>query len=192
MNATVERDWQDWGTAWRQGGTVSLPEAGIRLVVERQTRRLRFTLAMECLVTVLVGVGVLWIVLAERTTAALVWGAAAVLHAAVVWIFTLWNRRGTWRPLSQAVGDYLALALARCEREARAARFGFWLVVSESAAVMAWVLASPRATEPAGPDWWWIPPTGVTAAVVGWTVWFGRRANRQAAKLRELARQLDD
>ena len=191
MNATVERDWQDWGTAWRQAGTVSPPEAGIRLIVERQTRRLRFTVAMECLVTLLVTVGVLWVVLAERTTAALVWGAAAALHSAVVWTFTLWNRRGVWRPLSQAVGDYLALALARCEREAHAARFGFWLVVGESGAVLSWVLASPRA-EPAGPGWWWIPPAGVTAAVVGWTVWFRRRATRQAEQLRQLARQLND
>lgn len=190
MNLTAEREWSEWGAAWREPPGPVPPEAAIRALVMRQTRRLRATVITEALVTVAILGPVLWVVAAERTAAALTWGLLAVVHSAVVWGFTLWNRAGLWRPLSHAVEDYLAIALARAASEVRAARFSIWLISGEVAAVLGWLGLSPR--EPSsGPSWWWIPPAGATAGIAIWSVWFRRRADREIARLQALAARLE-
>jgi hypothetical protein len=182
---TSEREWGELAAAWQlfdDQGTERL----IRAAVTRQSRLMRILLGVEIVLTV----GVLgWVgyLVAERPTPAMIgWGIAALVHSALIWGFAMWNRRGVWAPLGESTREYLALALERARREARAARFVIGLVSIEALAVAAYVLSvRPRAT-----GWSWLVPAAVIGSALGWAIHRLIHSGRNIARLRSAGREL--
>jgi len=147
---------------------------------------MRVVLGSEVLVTVAVLSWVAYVV-AERPTAAMIgWGIAAVLHSALVWVFTLWNRRGIWAPLGESTRAYLALAFERANRDRRAAKFVIWLVILEVVAVATVVAWAPRPVSAGS----WLLPAAVVLSALGWAIRRLLRCGRELADLRSVAREL--
>jgi hypothetical protein len=142
-------------------------------------------------IVVTVGVlGMLAAVVAAERTAVAVWlSAAAVVHSALVWGFSIWNRWGIWRPLGESTRQYLALAMERCVRQRRSAWFVISLV-SVEAVLAAWFLSN-RTSEPSvRVPGWWVAPLMVIVGALSWAVWAVRRANQTLARLRAVEQTL--
>lgn len=101
--------------------------------------------AAEVLVTLAMGAGAVFLLreAPHRTP----WLAYDTAHSVMVWVFTLWNRHGTWRPLHESTGAYLDLMILRCHRRVRSATFILG-VVAVHAPIAGWLLLNGNA--PAG------------------------------------------
>ena len=166
--------WNAWGVEWR-GIEPALEDGSLRQIVERASRRMRRVVVLEVLVTVvMLGLTVVAVTWEIRDR---VWLLLALLHSAVVWAFALWNRRGTWVPLGVSTRDYLALAIVRCRRGIRSARFAAILVAVELAAVAVFLVRAGR------------PRGVVTLALIVVATWLGAGAY-EAHTRRRLARWL--
>ncbi len=190
MTSLGDLEWQRWERTW---GTVGedAPARWVRRMVERQSRLLRWVVALEVVVTVVMLVATAWAVRGlPPLTAATVLGVA-VLHSVVVWGFTVRNRAGIWSPLGQTMRDYLALASERCRRERSAARFVLWLLAVEGVLLAVWILVrDPALRRPPQFALWWVPSAVVVIGVVVWAIWIDRRARHRLERLDQAASQL--
>lgn len=91
--------------------------------VRRRTRWMRALLALEVVLTLAA-----LVLLGSAARHATTWDAWAVIGGLLVfsvatWVFTLVNRRGTWRTVGHTLADYQALETRRHQRFLRATRF---------------------------------------------------------------------
>lgn len=190
MTSLGDLEWQQWERTW---GTVGddAPARWIRQMVERQSRLLRWIVAFEVVITVVMLAATAWVVRGlPALTAGMVLGAA-ILHSAVIWGFTLRNRAGIWTPLGQTTRDYLTLARERCRRERSAARFMLWLLLVEGLLFVVWLLVrDPVMQRPPPFAFWWVPSALVVVGAVVWAVWVDRRARHRLERLDQAADEL--
>lgn len=189
MTSTSDFEWTVLTRAWSQVGSEGAAEA-IRQRVIRQTRLLQVVLIGEIVLTVSILAAVAVVVASHRTATALGLGAAALGHSALIWAFTIWNRRGTWRPLAESTRAYLQLARERCLRERRSALFVIWLVAVEALALLAWVWSGDRPGLGAAPVLQWASPVAAFSGAIGWAIWLDARARTELARVSEIATAL--
>src|SRR5581483_10471540 len=135
MNVDSELDlWRkDWQSA------ASPPSVDLRRKVERQTRFMKFMLAMDILVTIVIGgLFTRWAVISRHSDTVLL-AAATWIFIAVAWTFRLVNWRGQWAPSSLDTAAFVDLCIRRCRARIAAVSFGALLYVCELAFCISWI-----------------------------------------------------
>lgn len=186
---------QAWMADWHAGAESAPSDPGdpiaaravsdLRRQVRRRTWRMVATTAGET------AVGLAWLVVA-------VYGAwrrphpvdrllLATFAVMIVWLlwFSLRNRRGTWRAVTETTMAYLALAILRVERRLRSLRVGWGILAFEVILLAAWIWwRSPEAPPAPGFYLWaylflagW---SGLAAVIVAW---MSARAGRERDEL---------
>ena len=135
MNVDSELDlWRkDWLTP------IMPPSPDLRRKVGRQTRFMKFMLAMDILATIAVGgfyTG--WAVIYRASDTALL-AAATWIFIAVAWAFRLVNWRGQWAPSALSTSAFVDLSIRRCRARIAAVTFGAVLYVCELAFCLPWI-----------------------------------------------------
>ena len=132
---------EDWGglrDAWMRPGTTPTPATDLRRRVVRHGRWMLVLAAIEVLLTIGGIVGVAFALRQARDPATLVLCGGMALFTARIWIFTLRNRRGTWRAHAETVEAFRALERTRRERRLDSARFAVRLCGAMILGLAAW------------------------------------------------------
>ncbi len=133
---TTDLELEAWREQWQ--ATAEAP-ADLRRSVARGTRRMRLMVALEVLVTVVIGGGsTVWAAM-ERRTEMLVLTAAVWLFIAAAWTFAIGSRKGTWTPAAPTTAEFVQLSIRRCRTRLASARFGLWLYFVEMGFCLAWL-----------------------------------------------------
>jgi lipid-A-disaccharide synthase-like uncharacterized protein len=134
-----------WRKQWQADTEVP---ADLRRKVERGSRNLRLLLALEVLITVVIGGGsTLWATM-ERRTEMVVLCSAVWLFLGAAWTFAILNRRGTWSPVAVSTTEFLDLSIRRCQRRLASAGFGAGLYLVEMAFCLTWLYWDPARRGP--------------------------------------------
>jgi len=133
---TVDQELHAWREQWAsQAGDIS--DLGKR--VKRQSRYMRFMLAAEMLVTVVMGGGTLWMAVDSKELDFSVLAGATWMFLAAAWGFGIWNRHGAWRPVSMTSSAYLEISIRRSRSAIRAVIFGMVLFAIEMVFCLGWI-----------------------------------------------------
>jgi hypothetical protein len=175
-----------WRTDWLvpQASDAAMLHLDLRRLVERKRRRMALALCAQLLYAIALLVFSAWFASARPSLEWILW--ASVIWAATFFAvgFTLWNRSGTWKALSESNSAFLDLSRQRCLRELRAVRLGRWFLAVQLAIVTVWLswdFAIHRL--PIRPYFFGGSITILMAAA--WLKWFAFRERRSS---RELAR----
>ncbi len=115
-----ETTWQAVGLTWRTDEHRALTVSErVAQRVHRQSRRLRMILVSEIILTVIMVAMSFTIVARYNAAGTLRVGAMVLLYTAAVWAFTLWNRRGVWRPYGETTAEFVQLLRVRAEFDRR-------------------------------------------------------------------------
>ena len=184
----VDTELASWQRQW-QGQPVSDIPQHLRRLVERESRRMRWSLLSPVLATIVVG-GIFTAPALRSGEADAIGLAVSVwIIFALTWTFFLWNSAGTWRPEAETTAAFLDVSLRRCHRAIRGAAFGVVLYVGELAFCISWILrhpsGAPRETLSSLVLGW---PVGavvwlVTPAFFAFVFWYLRRRRRELAAL---------
>lgn len=151
MSRIEPDEWATLAEQWRSAPAADrLRVEDLRRRVRRQTMWMYASVAAEVIVTVL-ALGPIVLVLHQATSwAPRVLAIALLLLTARLWVFTIRNRRGTWRPSDETLEGFRALERLRLERRLASARF-VWrfcaLTLAGAAVWTAWrwsVLSLPQ------------------------------------------------
>jgi hypothetical protein len=186
MREFDEPDWQAVAALWREQDVPV--DLGVRLHrrVKRHTRLMWATVIGEVVILSGFAAFTYWFVSrgvtgGEGVILALLWGTALGLI-----VFGHRNRRGLWRAAAADGLAYLDLMERRARGKVRAA----WAVASASglqgALVAALVVARGAALEEVLP----LVALAVLASFA-WSVWYGRKAHREAGHLSMLRAQME-
>lgn len=120
--ADADDDWQDLSDEW-QAVPAAVDVAQLRRRVRAQSRRMRWTLAGEVLLTL---AAMAYLGAAARVADS--WDSWVIIggltiFTVVIWVFTLRNRRGVWRATSDSLEACQALEIARRQRRLAEATF---------------------------------------------------------------------
>lgn len=135
--------------AWREQwhADTEVP-ADLRREVERGSRNLRLLLALEVLITVVLGGGSTLLATMDRRTEMLVLSVAVWLFLGAAWMFAIMNRRETWSPVAVSTAEFLDLSIRRCQRRLVSSGFGAVLYFVEMAFCLIWLYWDPARREP--------------------------------------------
>ncbi|HLK67980.1 MAG TPA: hypothetical protein VKU19_31320 [Bryobacteraceae bacterium] len=133
---SVDTELDGWRQEWQVESPV-LPD--LEAKVRRQTRFMRIMLALEVLVTVVIGGGAIaWAILDRETD--LVWLAIAVwIFIVAAWTFAFYNRRGCWAPEALNTAAFLELSIQRSRAALVSSTFGLVLYVCEMVFNLSWI-----------------------------------------------------
>lgn len=192
MTGNLETTWQALGVTWRTDEHRALPLA--QRVAERvhtQSKRLRLILASEIAITIVMLAASFAIVARYNTAGTVRVGAMVLLYTAAVWAFTLWNRRGVWRPYGETTADFVQLLRVRAQRRIRSARFsqlviGLAIILVGREVEAVWRAGSASVWERGV----WLVFAVYSVVVIGWSIWYERGARREVRELAEFERQL--
>jgi hypothetical protein len=186
-----DTDWKALATDWQ--AQAEAPSLSIALLLQRERRR-RLLMILLVIAEALISVAALaWSLVAvrsmPRTGGALV-VLAVVLYIAMVWGFALWNRRGTWHPLTQSIEGFLAVSILRCRRGLVSARFAFVVSSILLGMTLFWLggalLRSPPVADRARLFLALGPSLAIGLIFLVWAIWYRRLMGR---KLMWLERQ---
>lgn len=112
--------------------------------------------------------------------------AGILLYIAVVWTFAVWNRRGTWRPLTETVEGFVAVSVLRCRRGLRSVTFALTVVLAQALLTAGWVVVLAVQNGPAGFSR--AMPILTATLSIGpiyliWAIWYRRLMLRRLAWL---------
>ena len=177
MNSAARDEWTALAARWQDR---SEP---LRLSIEdllRRERLRRFGMAVLLVFEVLISVGALygtWWARSRMNGGGTVLLVIVVLYTVMVWIFSVWNRRGTWRPERRTVEGFVAISALRARRGLRTARFTTGVVLVQLAGSVLWVTSIlVRQGSPALPRVLMALSisAGIGAGFLLWAVWFRR------------------
>ncbi len=191
MSADLETVWRAVGVIWRTDehrATASTEHLAQR--VRRQSDHLRRILAGEIILTLVVLVAAGAAIIQNAGAGAVRVGAMVFLYTAAVWAFTLWNRRGVWKPYGETTADFVALLRVRAQRRIWSAWFSQVVVSVALILVSREVEVAWRAGQVSLVDWVWIGLGAYSVAVIVWSVWYRRRARREMRELDALSQDL--
>jgi hypothetical protein len=118
MELDLELD--GWRREWQAdtAGTIDLTAR-----VERETRRMRYILIGDILITVILGGGTIaWAAVSRRSDLMVLVGGVWTFLA-IAWLMSWVLRRGAWTPLAATTAAFLDLSILRCRRR-REATYG--------------------------------------------------------------------
>ena len=190
----ADRELETWQSQWQRQPVSGIP-ADLRRRVERESRRMRRSLFVPVLTTLIVG-GFFTIPAIGSSNADAVGLAGSVwIIFGLTWAFVLWNSAGTWRPEAETTAAFLDISVRRCQRALRATAFGGLLYVCELAFCLNWILRHQSGSHhetfvslimnrPVGFVVWVVTP-----AFFSFVVWYSRRKQRELHALAALGRQ---
>lgn len=194
MNGIVDTpdDWTILAAEWQDAApTVTVDDDALRNRVEADRRRMRRTIAAEVGVS-LVAVAIVIVTMQQYPgswSRFLAFDTLAMLVA--LWVFGIWNVRGTWQPLGESTEAYIGLTRLRCDRRLNALWYAGVVTVLQIVAVLAWS-QSPGSSggAPTLPDIALLLPSAVVATVAVSIVVSRRRIRRELAELDALSLEL--
>jgi hypothetical protein len=182
---------QEWMADWQDQAAPS-PQAleRIRRRVRRQSLGMALVLAAELILAA--GALIFLLHFALRHPDPMDVTAMAGFSLLVLWVtaFSLWNRRGLWRPAAETTDAFLALSIDRGRRRLRSLKAGGWLLAGEVALFIPWIWyrlhrrpAAPSLGDALAAYGFLVLVAGVAVAILVWT---GRRARRELRALEAL------
>lgn len=196
MTTRHDTEWEGWALAWRADDAPA-PEVRSRLEARVRSASLMMILAAALEYALAVGMLALSFIVAAGNPrpVMLVWCAMIWIFVFAAWGFSLWNRRGIWRPEGQTTEAFVALTRERCLRKLRTVRFTRWLLAAEVIFLVPWgwwEYASDPVKFALHPQAYLfrygLIALFVLAASV-WSVWYGRWARHELAALEESQRE---
>jgi hypothetical protein len=183
---TLAADWQ----AARP--RLSIDIAALAARVHAHRRRMLRLLAAEMLLSIAIVAFGAYALASQPRPLAIFLVADSWVLLAIAWAFSIWNRRSTWRPVTETVEAYLELSRTRCRRQLRAVWFTIAVIVLQLVAVALWRLLGGESMPTApGPRSLLPVASGlVVAGYLTWGAWYGRRARRQLVELDRLREEL--
>lgn len=189
--------WDDWAQAWREAPVVDVER--LRNHVDDKCRRMRWFVAAEVLVSLLVLAHLAWryATVSEASLRGLVVCGMVLVVASQILMLAL--RRGAWRGRGAAPADLLRLTIRRCDIGVRLI-LAQWIGLGISLVVFAvwFALQWPAFVEAMGHERLafvievnvaaQIP---VTLAFAAWSAWYLPRLRRRRALARRLLADLD-
>ncbi len=133
---SVDAELDAWRQEWQSNAPV-LPDLSAK--VRRQTRFMRLMVAMEILVTVVIGGGSIVLAVLAGQTDFLVLTAAVWVFIAAAWTFAFLNRRGCWAPEALNTAAFLELSIRRCRADLSRVIFGVVLYFVEILFCLTWI-----------------------------------------------------
>lgn len=115
MDADVEL--QSWRAQWE---TSTVVVADLKARVEHETRVMRWMLAGEVLVTVVIGGSTVGWAVVSRRTDAVVLAIGTWVFIAIAWAVSFLLRRDAWAPAAMNAAAFLDLSIVRCRRRREA------------------------------------------------------------------------
>ena len=184
--SSLAADWQ----AARPRPSVDV--AALKARVYQHRRRTLWLVAAEVLLSIAVVVFGVYALARQPRPLAIFLVADGWLLLVVAWAFAIWNRRSTWRPVTETVQAYVQLSRTRCQRQLRAVRFTVIIVAAQLAAVSLWRLLGGDTIRTSDEHGSWPPVVSVlvVAGYLVWGTWYGRRARGQLAELDRLHGEL--
>jgi len=139
----------DWRTISRDWQAHDPPPAlaALQPRLQRETRRLAAATALDIVAFVTTTALIVTVTLARPTTAVIVAAVAVIALGAWITVFSIMNRRGTWRAETATPTGQIALLRRRARATMRATRFARATAVVQTVAVVSYVTASVRARE---------------------------------------------
>ncbi len=139
----------DWRTISRDWQAHDPPPAlaALQPRLQRETRRLAAATALDIVAFVTTTALIVTVTLARPTTAVIVAAVAVIALGAWITVFSIMNRRGTWRAETATPAGQIALLRRRARATMRATRFARATVLAQTVAVVSYVTASVRARE---------------------------------------------
>jgi hypothetical protein len=164
VNREALDDWTVLAEQWRSAPeSTALGIDALRTRIRRQTIRLYLVVALELVLTVAALGGI-----AAGLAGASDWPTRVLLIALLlfsmrIWVFTLRNRQGIWRPTAETLEGFRALERRRLERKLASARFVWRFCFSSLIVLAAW--AAWRAPELTPNKLWVVVAGGVYLAL---------------------------
>ena len=185
MPDALTNEWTELVEQWNAVDESTIHFDALRARIEAERRRMLRDVAVDTIVSVVFAAvaGYALIRFPSAWTRLFAIDVAAMLVA--VWTFSIWNRRGTWRPLGETTESFLRLARLRCRRKIQAVRFAAEVTVAQLVAVVAWRIWGPQHAPFAPTEMLALLPAVV---VVTFTVWLAVSRRRAAQELAELDR----
>ena len=190
-----------WRAEWQFDAPrdTSTARLELRLKVKRQRTRMMLTLASEIVLSVAWLTGSAALAFHRPSAPVLVLVAAIWVFVAAALTFSVWNRRGAWRPAGESVQDFVELVRERYRRDLRTARFGMALLLVQVVFILGWTQWH-RGTEafsfPSLSATWVLPfrvlPVVIPVGVYLWLRWWRHRATRELAALEQTRLDLTD
>lgn len=184
----LDTELEAWRREWQSEAAVP-PD--LRRRVERQFRWLKIGIAIDILVTVLIGGAVILLAVRDPRPDMLALVAGTWTFIAAAWAFRFTVTRGLWKPAALGTAAFVDLSIRRCRAQIQAAGFGAGLVVVEFAFLLGWIHhhSAPRAPFAA-----WLFGTRanqlvwlLSLAFIVYLLWYRRRKRAELARLATLA-----
>lgn len=180
-----------WQGEWRAQDMIP---TSLARRVERETRRMRWGVAAEIMVTVAMGGGTLgWAILSRRPDVAIL-AAGVWIIIAVAWTISMLLRRGAWQPAAATTAAFMEISILRCERGLRAIAAQALLFVPILGFDLVWLYFYRDETD----VWTFLTRPAVlliawvgTAVAAAWAVWYRRRLRCELENLLRLRRELE-
>jgi hypothetical protein len=170
-----------WRAEW-QSASESPVIADLRRRVARESLYMRWLLAGEILVTIVIGGATIFVADLDPRPAKIVLAAATWLFIAVAWIFALVSRKNSWSPVAATTSAYLDLSIRRCRAALRSVLFGAILYAVEMAFCLSWIF---HETHSLSPTTIWIV-TAITAMFALFLIRYHRRKQAELTYLQNL------
>jgi hypothetical protein len=193
---TVPADeWVGLRTKWR--GEPTTPRSADALVrlrqrVHRHDNRMRLVIATEVALTVFV-IAVAWSSLMHPSGRGVLPAIATFVLIVACWAFAIWNRRGSWRPLSESTSEYLRLSRVRARAGQRSIRFARLVLGLALVGYVPWFVLRWTNGDISGSEWWWwlvLLGYGIAAWWIG--LWRARAIDADLEMLRDTERDLSE
>lgn len=181
-------EWDELVTDWRELPSPSDADT-LRALVARQRRRMVIGVIADVAVSILFVSSAVTLLVRTPGASSVLLAANILVMLVAAWTFSIWSRRGTWRPLGETTAQYLELARARSRRQLQAIRFGALMMVTQLVIVGVWVLWGPGLRGPTRTSGAMTIalPVAVVVAFTGAFSWARARARRELQELDSLA-----
>lgn len=202
MSVELDREWADLARDWQ--GDTQLPAAPIDIPRDIRRKVQRFSWGLVALTVfelTFLGLALAFLTLRawqqphplEITTAIAVWALSVVAMG-----FTLWNRRGTWRPEAETARAFLKLSHKRCVRKLIGVRYAWRILAVEIVLFVpwiAWVIDSKPAKKAQAPGIYFVSYgylVGILLLTALFLHWYSRRTRRELAAMETMLAEAKD
>lgn len=190
-------EWDALGAEWRDQNPTPDVRGGVaakrlRRQVRRHTRLQWLELAGEIALTIFFAI---WgISLLNEPNGRGVGPAIAIFGmTAFAWIFAMWSRRGSWRPIGESTTEYLRLSHARVRAARYAIRFARGVILASMLFYVPWFAIRLKEGAIQGAEWWrWGLFVAYASAFLGWCSWRAGGIHKELELLREVEREPAD
>jgi hypothetical protein len=191
MTARLD-DWDTLSVRWRaQLAEAPLAIDGLRRTVHRRHRELLALVSGEVALTAVVLGAVVRLLRGGFNRTSIMTTTLVLLVTVVVWAFTIWNRRGIWRPLSETTTEYLRLSRQRIAAGRRTVIFVRASASVYTVAYGTWFVSRvSRHSLDSDEQVIWLIAAAYCSLLVAWSVWYARRLTRELERIESMERSL--